>query len=106
MLVGMFDPMTRMFRALGNHRRRMVFEIICEHARQRPSSRGAARPFATITEISRRLRIAQPAVSQYVERLYTAKLVDIKRVGPAHLCMPNEENTARLRDFLADLLRP
>jgi DNA-binding MarR family transcriptional regulator len=100
----MYDPMTRMFRALGNHRRRMVLEIIWEHARQKPGK--SPRPFATITEIARRLRIAQPAVSQYVDKLVAAKLVDIKRVGPAHLCIPSDENAARLRDYFADLLRP
>jgi hypothetical protein len=28
----------------------------------------------------------------------------MKRVGPAHLCIPNAETAARLRDWFVDLL--
>lgn len=96
----MYDPLTKMFRALGNQRRRMVLEMICDAAR---TKQGRPRPFATVTEIARRLKIAQPGVSQYVEKLFNAKLIDIKRAGPAHLCIPVTENIARLRDVLGEM---
>jgi len=99
----MYDPLTRMFRALGNHRRRLCLELIYEAAREK-GGRGE-RPFATVTEISRRLKIAQPAVSQYLDKLVAVKLIEMKRVGAAHLCIPVEESAARLRDWFADLLK-
>lgn len=100
----MYDPMTKMFRALGNHRRRLVLELILEAAGQK-STRTGGRPYATITEIARRLKIAQPAVSQYVDKLVAAKLVELKRMGAAHLCIPVDESVARLRDYFGGLLR-
>ena len=100
----MYDPMTVTYRALGNHRRRLIFEAIWESARQKPP-RGGARPFATITELARRLKLAQPAVSQYVEKLVRGRLVDIKRLGNVHLCIPNEETVRQMRDYFGDFLR-
>jgi DNA-binding transcriptional ArsR family regulator len=96
-----YDIVTRQFRALGNHRRRMVLEIIWEHSLQKPGK--AARPYATVTEIARRLRLSQPATSQYVERLAAVKLVDVRRVGPAHLLIPNADTVSRLRGWLDGL---
>ncbi|MBI2930198.1 MAG: winged helix-turn-helix transcriptional regulator [Planctomycetes bacterium] len=96
--------MTCFFRALGNHRRRTVLELILEAAQEKPA-RSGVRSFITVSEIARRLRLSQPAVSQYVDKLVTAKLVEIKRLGAAHLCMPNLESIARLRDYFQGLLK-
>lgn len=99
----MTDPLTSTFRALGNARRRLILETVWKAATS-SGPRSAGRPYATITDLARRLRISQPAVSQYVDRLVRAGLVEIKRVGAAHLCIPNDESVRKLLAYFEDLL--
>ena len=73
--------------ALANPSRREVFERL----RRGPQSVG---------ELASSLPISQPAVSQHLKVLRTARLVDLRRDGTRHIYRVSREGLLELRSYV------
>lgn len=78
------------FTALVEPRRRDMLHLV----RERPRSAG---------DIGRHFDITQQAVSQHLQVLTKAGLVDVRRDGPRRIYAINPEGLAALDEFLAGL---
>ena len=80
----------RVFDALAHPTRRLVLEQL----RRDP---------AAVGELTRRLPISQPAVSQHLRVLQDAELVDVRPEGTRRIYSIKQTGLAELRRYLDDL---
>jgi DNA-binding transcriptional ArsR family regulator len=81
---GVAVDLTKLFKALGNRRRRAVFQAVWKGSGER---HGAGRSRGvSVGEVARRTGLPQPTVSLYLQRLVEAGLVRTGRAERAVLC--------------------
>jgi DNA-binding transcriptional ArsR family regulator len=79
---------TEIFRALGDPTRRAVFERLIERE-------------ATVSELTARFDVSQPAISQHLKTLRAAGLVEVRREGRAAHYRAGPGGMKPLIDWLA-----
>ncbi len=85
-MIGAMD-ITEPFAALADPRRRSIYELL----RQSPAS---------VRELTDRLPISQPAVSQHLKVLATARLVQSRPAGARRIYSTDPEGLSQLRRWL------
>ena len=90
--------LNRAFKALGNPRRRAVFELV----RKRGSGeRGARRAGGmTVGEVARKSGFPQPTVSLYLQRLADAGLIRTSRSRREVFCVVDPAALEALSEYL------
>jgi DNA-binding transcriptional ArsR family regulator len=91
--------LTKIFKALGNQRRRAVFQVIW---RAGSGERGGAKRGCTVGEIAARTAMPQPSVSLYLQRLTEAGLVVTRRQHRSVVCTVNPEALAAVGAWARD----
>ena len=77
--------LSKIFKALGNRRRRAVFQAVWKAGSGERHGAGRARG-VTVGEVARRAGLPQPTVSLYLQRLVEAGLVQTARAERTVLC--------------------
>lgn len=78
------SDLTKIFKALGNRRRREVFQVIWKAGGRREKGRSC-----TVGEIAAHTGMPQPSVSLYLQRLTEAGLVRTTRTQRSVVCQVN-----------------
>lgn len=92
--------LTKVFKALGNRRRRAVFQAIWKAG---PGERrGRRRGGITVGEVADRLGYPQPTVSLYLQRLVEAGLVRTTRTERTVVCEVEPAALRAIADFARD----
>lgn len=95
--------LTKVFKALGNQRRRAVFQVIWRSGSgERAGGRRGAQGGCTVGEIAVRTGMPQPSVSLYLQRLSEAGLVRTMRLHRSVVCTVNPEALAAVIAWARD----
>ncbi|HHV78139.1 MAG TPA: winged helix-turn-helix transcriptional regulator [Firmicutes bacterium] len=81
----------RALRALGQETRYKIFKLLCSRS-------------LSVEELSRALRISQPAISQHLKVLRQAGLVSIRKQGRLSLCCIDASLVLELVEHLKHLI--
>lgn len=87
------SELTKVFKALGNQRRRAVFQVVW---RAGSGERAGVKRGCTVGEIATRTGMPQPSVSLYLQRLTEAGLVATRRSHRSVVCTINPEVLAAI----------
>jgi DNA-binding transcriptional ArsR family regulator len=93
------SELTKVFKALGNQRRRAVFQVIW---RAGSGERAGTKRGCTVGEIAAKTGMPQPSVSLYLQRLTEAGLVVTRRLHRSVMCTINPEMLASIAAWARD----
>ncbi len=95
--------LTKVFKALGNRRRRAVFQVIWRAGSgERAHGKRGAHGGCTVGEIAAKTGMPQPSVSLYLQRLTEAGLVRTERAHRSVVCTVDPDALAALIAWARD----
>jgi DNA-binding transcriptional ArsR family regulator len=95
--------LTKVFKALGNRRRRAVFQVIWRAGSgERAHGKRDAQGGCTVGAIATKTGMPQPSVSLYLQRLSEAGLVTTTRTHRSVVCTVNPDALAAIAAWARD----